>query len=73
MDAVTRQAITALDRLIATLRLLATGRCYDLRFTTGIAAKTLRYIIPETCRVMYEALKDKHTKANFKEFYLYPI
>jgi hypothetical protein len=74
MDTVMRQAIPAEQRLIATLKFLATGRCYeDLKFTTGIAAQTLGFIIPETCRVIYEVLKDKYMKVNFKELYLYLI
>ncbi|KAL5246315.1 hypothetical protein ACI65C_013723 [Semiaphis heraclei] len=44
-------------------RLLATGRSYeDLKFNTGIAAQTLGYIIPETCRVIYEVLQDTYMK-----------
>ncbi|XP_008185984.1 uncharacterized protein LOC103310221 [Acyrthosiphon pisum] len=60
-DTIMRQAIPAEQRLIATLRFLATGRSYeDLKFSTGIAAQTLGYIIPETCRAIYEVLRDSY-------------
>lgn len=53
-----RQAIPSEERLIATLRFLATGRSYeDLKFSTGIAAQTLGYIIPETCKAIFDVLK----------------
>lgn len=53
-----RQAIPPEERLIATLRFLATGRSYkDLKYSIGIAAQTLGYLIPETCKVIYDILK----------------
>ena len=46
-NTVMRMAITAEERLIATLRFLATGRSYeDLKFSTCISAPSLSYIIP---------------------------
>lgn len=48
-NTVMRMAITAEERLIATLRFLAIGRSYeDLEFSTCISAPSLSYIIPET-------------------------
>ncbi|XP_023312016.1 uncharacterized protein LOC111692317 [Anoplophora glabripennis] len=45
------------------LRFLATGRNYeDLKFNTGISPQALGYIIPETCRVIYEVLKGEFLK-----------
>ncbi|XP_025419487.1 uncharacterized protein LOC112689835, partial [Sipha flava] len=62
-DTVMRQAIPAEERLIATLRFLATGRSYeDLKFSTGISAQTLGSIIPETCKAIYEILQDTYMK-----------
>lgn len=73
-DTVMRQAIPAEERLIATLRFLATGRSYeDLKFSTGIAAQTLGYIIPKTCRVIYEVLKDTYMKVKIILYLLYTI
>ncbi|KAH1010963.1 hypothetical protein HUJ04_000413 [Dendroctonus ponderosae] len=58
-----RQAITHEERLIATLRFLATGRSYeDLKFSTCIAAQTLGQLIPETCQAIYNVLKVKYMK-----------
>lgn len=52
-DTTMRQSIPAEERLIATLRFLATGRSYeDLKYSTGISAQALGRIIPETCRDM---------------------
>lgn len=60
-----RESIPAEERLIVTLRYLATGRSYeDLKFSCGIAAQTLGYIIPETCKIIYEVLKYKYMKVN---------
>lgn len=62
-DSVMRQAIPPEERLIATLRFLATGRSYeDLKFSTCIAAQTLGRLIPETCQVIYDVLKEKYMK-----------
>lgn len=62
-DTVMRRAIPPEERLIATLRYLASGRYYNcLRFSAGIAEQTLGYIIPETCRVLYEILAPEYLK-----------
>jgi len=64
-NTVMRMAITAEERLIATLRFLATGRSYeDLKFSTCISAPSLSYIIPETCKEIFEALKKDYMKVN---------
>lgn len=53
-----RESISPEERLIATLRYLATGQSYEsLKFSTGIAAQTLGYIIPETCMAICRNLK----------------
>lgn len=52
-DTVLRPSIPAEQRLVATLRFLATGRSYeDLKFTAGISAQSLGRIIPETCQAI---------------------
>lgn len=60
-----RISIPPEERLIETLRFLATGRSYeDLKFSTGISAQALGYIIPETCKIIYETLKEKYLKVS---------
>jgi hypothetical protein len=62
-DTVMRTAISPEERLIATLRYLATGRSYeDLKFSTCISAPSLSFIIPETCKAIFEALKMDYMK-----------
>ncbi|CAH1981845.1 unnamed protein product [Acanthoscelides obtectus] len=60
-----REAISAHERLSATLRFLATGRSYkDLEFTTIMSKQSLSEIIPETCDVIYRVLKKDFLKDN---------
>lgn len=48
-----RCSISAKDRLLVTLRYLATGESYSsLQFLTRIPQCTLSFIIPETCRAI---------------------
>jgi hypothetical protein len=48
-----RDAISAEERLVTTLRFLATGRSYeDLKFSCVISPQLLGKIIPETCRAI---------------------
>jgi hypothetical protein len=74
-DTVMRKAITAEQRLTATLRYLATGRSYeDLKFTTGISAPSLSNIIPETCKVLYDVLRTEYMKVRkISNVYLYTV
>lgn len=58
-----RKAISAEERLIATLRFLATGRSFeDLKFSTLISPQALGVIIPETCKMIYKGLKKEYLK-----------
>ncbi|XP_068092012.1 putative nuclease HARBI1 [Hyperolius riggenbachi] len=58
-----RKAITPEQRLIATLRFLATGRAFqDLKFSTGISPQALGYIIPDTCKAIISCLKNEYMK-----------
>lgn len=60
-----RKAITAEERLIVTLRYLATGRSLeDLKFSAIISPQALGNIIPETCDCIYKALKKKYLKVS---------
>lgn len=71
-NTVMRESIPPYERLVATLRFLATGRSYeDLKFSTGISPQALGYIIPETCRVIYEVLRTEFLKvSSYKNIYL---
>jgi len=58
-----RKPISPHERLLATLRFLATGRSYeDMKFTTLISAQSLGHIIPETCKAIIQALQKDFMK-----------
>lgn len=62
-NTVLRESIPVEDRLAVTLRYLATGRSFeDLKFSAIISAQTLGRIIPETCRAIYETLRESYLK-----------
>lgn len=62
-DTKMRESISAEERLITTLRYLATGRSFeDLKFSTGISSPSLCKIIPETCKAIYEVLRKTYLK-----------
>lgn len=68
-----RQAIPPEERLIATyIRFLATGRSYeDMKFSTGIDALTLSYLIPATCKAaMFDVFKKHYLKIKINTFQL---
>jgi len=53
-----RKAISVQEKLIVTLRFLATGRSLeDLKFSALISPQALGHIIPETCKAIFESLK----------------
>ena len=65
-DTVMRPAITAEQRLIATLRYLETGRSLqDLKFSTGISPQALGIIIPETCSAIIQVMQEEYIKVSF--------
>lgn len=65
-NTVMRNAITAEQRLVVTLRFLATGRTLeDLKFSSGISPQRLGVIIPETCRAIIKVLKEKYMKVRY--------
>lgn len=60
-DTVMRKSISAEERLIVTLRFLATGRSFeDLKFSCAISPQSLRIIIPETCQAIYKRLRREY-------------
>lgn len=57
-DTIMRNSISAHERLMVTLRFLATGRSYEcLKFSAIISPQALGRIIPETCAAIYKVLK----------------
>lgn len=61
-----REAVSARERLIATLRYLATGRCAaDLKFSCAISPQLLGQLIPETCWALFTVLKEEYMKVSF--------
>ena len=61
-----RDAVSAEERLSATLKFLATGKSYeDLKFSTAISSQLLGKIIPEVCTAIYEELKGEYLKVKF--------
>jgi len=70
-DTVMRKSISPHERLTVTLRFLATGRSYeDMKFSTAISPASLSIIIPETCRAIYEVLRNEYLKV-IKKIVLY--
>ena len=68
-DTVMRKSISPHERLTVTLRFLATGRNYeDKKFSTAISPASLSIIIPETCRAIYEVLRNEYLKVIKKLF-----
>jgi Flp pilus assembly CpaF family ATPase len=62
-NTVMREAITPHERINVTLRFLAIGRSYaDLRFPAAISPQALSLIIPETCKAIYEELKEAYLR-----------
>ncbi|XP_068082633.1 uncharacterized protein [Anabrus simplex] len=58
-----RESISASRRLVLTLRFLATGESYkSLMYSFRISASAISTIIPETCKAIYESLKDEYLK-----------
>lgn len=65
-----RNPISVEERLMVTLRFLATGESYaSLQYSSRIPQCTLSGIIPETCKAIYEALKNEFLKVCIKIFF----
>lgn len=64
-DTVMRKTISAEEKLVATLRYLATGTSYeDLKFRTGISPQALGQIIPECCPAIYDTLNSEYLEVS---------
>ena len=64
-----RKTITVEERLVVTLRFLATGNTYsDLAFTFRMHASTIGGTIPEVFQALYHCLKSEYLRLpNTKE------
>ena len=66
-DTVMRKAISPYERLLATIRFIATGCSYEeLKFPTLISAQSLGHIIPETCKAIIQALQQHYMKVRIR-------
>lgn len=64
-DTTMRSSIPALERLVLTLRYLATGDNFtSLQITFRIPQTTISRIIPEVLDAIYKVLKDDYVKVN---------
>lgn len=65
-DTQIRQCISPRERLSVDLCFLSTGESYrSLEYSTRIPACTISRIIPETCRVIYEVLREQYLKVKY--------
>ncbi|XP_020496176.1 uncharacterized protein [Labrus bergylta] len=58
-----RDCISVGERLMITLRFLATGESFrSLSYQFRVGLSTIRQLVPETCAAIYKVLKDKYLK-----------
>ncbi|XP_033988010.1 putative nuclease HARBI1 [Trematomus bernacchii] len=58
-----RDCISVGERLMVTLRFLATGESFkSLSYQFRMGVSTIRQFVPETCTAIYEVLKEKYLK-----------
>lgn len=61
MDTKLRKCIPTKDKLIVTLRYLATGESYrSLMYNYRISESTISLFVPEVCKAIYEELRDEY-------------
>jgi len=64
-DTLFRDSYSPKSRLAATLTYLTTGSSFEqLQFKTGMAPSTLRNVIPETCKAIFDVLKPEYLKVS---------
>ena len=65
-DTIMRDSISAEARLEATLIFLSSGCSYTQeQYQTRISKQSLSMIIPETCRAIYEVLREEYLQVRF--------
>lgn len=66
MNTILREAMTAEQCFIATLRYLVIGNNYeDLKYLATIPPQLLGRIIPETCTAIYEKLVEEYIRVRY--------
>ena len=69
-----RDSIPAAQRLVITLRFLATGETFkSLQYLFRVSNVTIGRIVPETCKAIYGRLRGKHLKVRRRLKYLISI
>ncbi|CAH0730440.1 unnamed protein product, partial [Brenthis ino] len=64
-DTIMRESVPAKERLLVTLRYLATGESYpELMVSYAVSPQLMSKIIPETCLAIYKDLKDEYLKVS---------
>ena len=62
-DTAMRVSISAAQRLVITLRFLATGETFkSLQYLFRVSDAAIGQIVPETCRAIYSRLRETHLK-----------
>lgn len=70
-DTTMRESISVNERLVLTLRFLATGRTFeDLKFSAAISPASISNAILETCEILIYVLQD-YIKVRFTIFEVY--
>lgn len=68
-DTVLREAISARERLMITMRYLATGETFkSLSYIFRVSQPCISSIVLETCDAIYKSLKDRHMKVMAFDF-----
>nr|CAI5837640.1 unnamed protein product [Callosobruchus analis] len=69
-----RKAVSARERLIVTLRYMASGRSIsDLKFSCAISPQLVRKNIPESCWALFKTLKEEYTFQFLSALFYSPI
>ncbi|KAJ8928517.1 hypothetical protein NQ314_018933 [Rhamnusium bicolor] len=61
-----RETISTTDKLIITLRYLATGESFrSLIFNYRVSESTISLFVPVVCEAIYEELKEEYLKVSY--------
>lgn len=69
MDTNMRVAITPKEKLVCTLRFLATGESFtSLAFQTRISKQAISNFVPDVCNSIYNVLHEEFLQVRFKDY-----